>query len=210
VIARPITNVVFNLFLALIPVVLAFVVFAGIRRQRANGARITWIVWIPMLFMWLVFLPNTCYLVTEWRHYLHDVAATPDLSYAAIHTQAHRYQFVLNTLFYLLYTNIGLTCFYLAIYPIDRLFKPRWLIRPVFFFLCSLGVYLGLVDRLNSWQVIKHPRRILFCIGVVLHNPSVGVFMIGFAAALWFLYGLFGLTMDGIRLRYRAIRPARK
>ena len=113
-----------------------------------------------------------------------------------------------SSVFYVLYTGSGLVFFYLSIYPLDILFKPPWIVRPMFFFLCSLGVYLGLVDRYNSWQVVHHLPEILHAIHQAIVRPVLFLLMCGFSAVLWLFYGIFGLTMDGARIRYRKLRPA--
>jgi uncharacterized membrane protein len=204
---RPLHNVIWNLFLAVVPVLLSLIVFKGVRHQRRTG-RVMWVIWVPLLMVWFVFLPNTCYLITEWRHYLSDLLRIPNLANAPKHNPIFLFDFLGMTAFYVFYTGCGLICFYLAIYPLDMLFNPSWVMRPLFFFLCSLGVYLGLVDRFNSWQVIRHPHAILHAIHQALENPLLLILMAGFSVLLWLLYGVFGLTMDGLRLRYRKFRPA--
>ena len=67
---RPASNVVWNFFLALIPVVLAFVIYYGVQRDKRRDDPAHKVFWLGLMFIWLVFLPNTCYLVTEWRHFL--------------------------------------------------------------------------------------------------------------------------------------------
>jgi uncharacterized membrane protein len=203
---RPLHNVAWNLFLAVIPVLLSLLVFKGVRDQRRNG-RVKWVMWIPTLIVWFAFLPNTCYLITEWRHYLDDLGRSPGLMDQARHNELILLEFLGMTGFYIGYSGFGLLCFFLAIYPLDILFNPSWVIRPLFFFLCSLGVYLGLVDRFNSWQLVRHPHEILHAAHQAVESPLVFVLMGFFALVLWLFYGIFGLTMDGVRMQYRKFRP---
>jgi uncharacterized membrane protein len=203
---RPLHSIVWNLFLAIIPVVLALVVYFGVSRDQKNG-RIRWIVWTPFLAAWLAFLPNACYLVTEWRHYIDELVRHPELFFMAKHHANYLTAFILLTAFYIMYTGSGLVCFYLSIYPLDVLFRPLWFIRPIFFFLCSLGVYLGLVDRFNSWQIVSHPHLIIHAAHSAIEKPLLLILLIGFSLILWLFYGVFGLTMDGARLKYRLVRP---
>ena len=74
---RPIPNVIWNLFLAVLPVVLAFVIARGARRDRQATGHVRWGLWAPLAFVWLLFLPNSCYLLTEWRHYLDTLTQSP-------------------------------------------------------------------------------------------------------------------------------------
>ena len=77
-----------DLALAFVPVALAFGIAHGLRRDILRrdilrrdilrrdiltARRIRWELWLPLLLVWLLFLPNTCYLLTEWRHYLCDI-----------------------------------------------------------------------------------------------------------------------------------------
>ena len=62
---RPIPNVLWNLFLAVVPVLLAFAIARGVRRERAAGGAVRWLLWGPLALLWLLFLPNSCELLTE-------------------------------------------------------------------------------------------------------------------------------------------------
>ncbi len=75
-------------------------------------------------FVWLVFLPNSCYLLTEWRHYLDTLTQSP-LFAEAHHSGDGRLDFFLITGFYLLYSGAGLLAFFLAVWPLDRLTRRR-------------------------------------------------------------------------------------
>ena len=108
--------------------------------------------------------------------------------------------------FYVAYTGSGLVLFFLAIWPLDRLTRPAWPLRALFFGLCALGVYLGLVLRFNSWQVVSHPQYILGAVLETLTHPQLVVLIMLFALVLWGFYFVFSLTMDGAQLRYRALR----
>ena len=61
-------TVAWNAMLATIPVVTAYAVALVARFARKTGCRI--LLMIPLALVWFVFLPNTCYLLTEWRHFL--------------------------------------------------------------------------------------------------------------------------------------------
>lgn len=165
-------------------------------------------IWTPLLIAWLLFLPNTCYLVTEWRHFIEILMKSPQLYYAARSNTDVFIGLIASSAFYVFYSSTGLVCFFLAIYPLDVLFKPVWVVRPMFFFLCSLGVYLGLIDRYNSWQILRHPHEIIHSAHLAVERPFLFVVMCGFAVILWLFYGVFGLTMEGARARYRKFRPA--
>lgn len=216
---RPAPNVAFNLFLAFIPVVLAFVVARGVRHQMRARGHVVWGAWLPVLFVWLVFLPNTCYLLTEWRHYLETITTT------SLYTQAqHNHNALLALLtmtsFYVLYSGLGLLTFFLAVWPLDRLVRRRlrvWALplQALVFFLCALGVYLGLIQRFNSWEPLNPAygsriAAIFASVAQTLSRPALTLFIIVFGAVLWLFYALFDVWMDGAigRAHGRQVRLA--
>ena len=64
--------IIWNVFLAAIPVVAGYALSLGASRFTIKRRIIPWLVWLPLLAVWFAFLPNTCYLLTEWRHFLMD------------------------------------------------------------------------------------------------------------------------------------------
>lgn len=204
---RPWTNVLWNIFLAVVPVVLSFVISRGIRRQwRAHG-KVTWGVWVPLLLVWLACLPNTCYLLTEWRHYLETVTQT-QVYFQAQHNHDATFDLFLETGFYVFYTGTGLLSLLLAVWPLDHLARRRlgrwiWPAQAVVFAVCALGVFLGLVCRFNSWDLLSSERvhAILATIAQVFARPVLLGFVGGFGLILWLLYALFDIWMDGAALR---------
>lgn len=207
-------HIIWNIFLALVPVALGFFIARGLRAQKRAAKPISWPLWVPLLLVWLAFLPNTCYLLTEWRHYLE--ALGPGNVYSEAHaSRAVLIDFLLMTSFYLLYTGSGLLTFFLAVWPLDRLARHRighwvWLLQALIFVLCALGVYLGLIPRFNSWDLL-HPQRLFAILNTSLdvqERPLLLGFILGFGAILWLLYTLFDIWMDGAawRLQARALR----
>ena len=207
---RPPTNVALNLFLAVVPVVLAFLIARGVRGEMRRAGRVRWLLWSPLLLLWLAFLPNTCYLLTEWRHYLDTVAFTP--LYARTYVdRAAILSLLMVTTFYLLYSGAGLWTFFLAVWPLDRLTRRRLgrvtlLLQAALFSLCALGVYLGLVWRFNTKDVL-HPHlvaEVLQVVLVTLQRPALDLLILAFAGVLWLLYAFFDIWMDGALARIRA------
>ena len=201
---RPVPNVLWNLFLAIIPVVLAFVIAHGVRRERAKTGTVQWLLWGPLAVLWLLFLPNSCYLLTEWRHYL-DTLTQSQLLAQARHGGDGRMDFFLVTAFYLVYSSVGLLAFFLAVWPLDRLTRVRLgrlgaALRPLIFPLCALGVYLGLMrGRFNSWDLFSAARlsELLATTAQVFQRPYLTALILLFGAVLWLFYAAFDIWMDG-------------
>lgn len=198
--------VLWNGMLAMIPVVLAYSAL-WISGQHALG-RWRYLFIAVLLPVWFVFLPNTCYLVTEWRHFLHLLDAK-DLY---IRSQVDSSIFVPlleMSLFYMLYSGFGMLTFTLATRPIERLAMkrniPLWSWAIPFFTLVSLGVYLGLVPRFNSWDMIHHPKIILNVIASVAGHPRLAGFIVIFGMFLWLAYEALDLWIDGFSERWKQI-----
>ena len=205
---RPFTYVAFNLFLATVPVVLAFFIAFGIKLDvKAHRAR--WLIWAPLLVLWSVFLPNTCYLLTEWRHYL-DTITKSQIYFVARYNHDAVVNFLILTGFYIFYRGSGLLAFFLSIWPLDRLARRKLsaqitIIKIIGFPLCALGVYLGLIRRYNSWDVVHRHfiSNIITDAGEALSHPFSLILIVGLAVVLWVLYLAFDIWMDGLAWRRR-------
>src|SRR5262249_2198789 len=134
-----------NISLAVVPVIAASLLAYGAETLTLRQKRVPWWVWTPLALVWLAFLPNTCYLLTEWRHFLFDADFT-HLRDAADTNRVLMLAVAKQGLFFLIYSGIGVLCFTLAIRPIEQLLRHQQVRLPVlgipFFFLTSLGVYM--------------------------------------------------------------------
>lgn len=209
--------IVWNLFLAAIPAALGYATAWAIEHYslKGKGGIPVW-VWTPLILLWLAFLPNACYLLTEWRHFLlspnspigfvREAAADKDRALLL-------YVFQQSWLFFL-YTGFGLAAFALAIRPMERLLMQskssggvriiQILLLAALFLLTSLGVYLGLIVRLNSWDIVTRPLHVLAVIENSLYNPTLRKAILVFAVLLFLLYRFVDIFIDGLALRLKA------
>ncbi len=196
-------SVTWNLFLAGIPVVLAYVLGWGLV-QRGKRRNLPLIVCLPIAIAWVLFLPNACYLITEWRHLLFDEYWAPLLQGGKEDPNA-----MLSTakwaVLFLGYSSIGMLLFVLAIRPVERYLKSAGhktlLYAPIFFLLISLGVYLGLIVRLNSWDVFQRPSLVWAEIQDAFEKPSILTAIAVFAGVLWAMYEAVDIWVDGVSER---------
>ena len=166
-----------NLLLAWIPLLLAYGVSCSAR------SRSRWAL-PPFAVLWILFLPNAPYLVTDLVHLKDGVNAV---------------NVVLLSLLALSGVLIGVKCVQLVQRAVEQLFGVNVGRRAVqvIAVLTAVGVYLGRVLRWNSWTVLHDPGVIAHA---VLRSPSeparVGLallatvlFSLGFLAAYRVLAG---------------------
>jgi len=149
------TNLVWNLFLAWIPFVLALVLYDAARRG-AGASRL-----LVLGAAWLLFLPNAPYIATDviWLGdlgsgtYWHD----PVLIAAA--------------------AGLGLVLGFVSIFLVQAVVAERlgrlagWATAGGVLALRGLVVYLGLYERWNSWEVLTEPTKIAAGLGAGLVDP---------------------------------------
>jgi uncharacterized membrane protein len=158
---------VWNLFLAWIPFVLALAVYAGFRR----GAGRIWLVAGGAL--WLLFLPNAPYIVTDLG-YLGEWTGAP-LWYDVVLASGAAWA--------------GLALGFLSLYLIHAVVRSFFGALNAWFFvlgtlaLSSFGIYLGRFERWNSWDLFVRPRALLGDIWTGAMNPDDQLRAIGVTVA---------------------------
>jgi uncharacterized membrane protein len=202
--------IAWNLLLACVPVALAYLLAIGVERFTLQKKRIPWYAWLPLGLLWFAFLPNSCYLFTEWRHFLFDSPFIDTRSFGM--NGGALIQTAKQGLVFLLYSAVGFLSLGLSIRPVHRVLRkagqhPVWM-APPFFFLVSLGVYLGLILRLNSWELFLSPLRVLAMAAEALENLRLVKILILFAGTLWLLYILVDIWVDGFQQRVEQARKA--
>jgi len=194
-----------NLALAAVPPIVGFFLGRTPPGRLRPGTLLLGVVW-------LAFLPNTTYLVTQWRHFLFD---EPFTSWRA-GGQADRAGMFLTAVagtLYVGYTLLGVLTFTLALRPVERQLRARghrllpW--APVLCFVVALGVYVGLIDRLNSWDVV-HPARVVERAAHALARPRSLLGITAFAAFHWLAYVTTGYVLDGYAAAWRRMRARRR
>lgn len=146
-----------NLFLAWIPLVFAVSLVAYIRYNA-------WSSWpaISLTLLWLLFLPNSFYIMTDFVH-LGDIYAE-DIGLVAI----------LFTLFVFTGLLLGFTSLYLIHKQLEKRLKTGRALAVVMVILavCSWALYIGRDLRRNSWDVLMSPSGLLFDLSDKAMSPS--------------------------------------
>ncbi len=150
---------IWNLILAWVPLVLGLVVYDRYRRGVAL------IRLAPVLVLWLLFLPNAPYIVTDFVH-LSPNSPSP-LWFDGVELSGFAWTGVL----------LG----FVSLYVVHAVARQRlgaitaWSIIFLVLGLVSAGVYLGRVKRWNSWDLLTQPGARLTQLHEDLADPaSVG------------------------------------
>ncbi len=198
-----------NLFLATLPIPFGVVVARRLRQGSGTPSRRAGTV--ALALVGLLLLPNAPYLLTEIRHFVLD-APFRDLTARAAHDPAALRLSALWGAMFVGYGAVGLAAYVLAVRPVERALVARGVARAT----CrlaltptvALGVWLGLVPRLNSWDVLTRPGRVLrLAVHGLTHVPTL-LSIVGFAVALGALHAAADLVADALERRARALRAA--
>jgi uncharacterized membrane protein len=198
-----------NLFLATIPIILGYLVAELARPNTRNAVR--WVTASIASMLWLAFAPNTCYLVTEWRHFLALVDRS-GMSESVERDPRKLFDVSVLALFYLIYSGFGIFALTLSVRPIEsamrRLRLSFTLVAPFLFVLISLGVYLGLIVRLNSWDIWVRPGIVWVSILDAVNHPKLFSTILAFGMLLWGCYEAVDIWVDGVKQRLRIQQKA--
>lgn len=142
-----------NLFLAFIP----FGISAILKLFNTYNR----FVLIFSIGIWLAFLPNAPYILTDFVH----------LRYSSLHLVW------LDGLIISAFAFTGLVMFYISIadvlYILRRYIKPLFIIytTPILCFTTAFGIYLGRFLRYNSWEIIQNPKPLFSDISKIVTHP---------------------------------------
>lgn len=182
--AATFTFLIWNLFLAWIPYVAALKVE---RMQRLGAGRFSV---GTFLLIWLVFLPNAPYIITDFVHFRHrpPVPLWYDLTmlFAAACTGL----------------VLGLLSLYEVHLMLNRWFSKIWsaLLVLAAIGLSGFGVWLGRFQRWNSWDLVTRPDALLRDVAAtfttrheLMHAAGISVLLSGI---LLVGYGLLVVMLD--------------
>ena len=187
---------IWNLILAWIPLLLALLVYDRYRRGRSV------LVLAPALVLWLLFLPNAPYIVTDFVHL--SAGSPAPLWLDGVELSAFAWTGML----------LGFASLYL-VHAVARHrlgAVPSWVGVLCVLALVSVGVYLGRVKRWNSWDLLTQPGARLAQLHAHLGDPASLTRAVGISLAVTCLlaaaYLVFYVLM-AVRLEAPATRRAR-
>lgn len=142
--------IIWNLFLAFIPLALSFWLF---RRRHISRTWFWWIIYI----IFIAFLPNAPYLLTDIIHLIRA-------------TRAGYSVWIITLIFIPLHVFAilsGLEAYVVSIINQNHYLKKLGLKRYILpseimtHILCAVGVFLGRFRRFNSWDLVTQPDVVL-------------------------------------------------
>lgn len=179
-----------NLFLAWVPYVLSLVARLLMAKGRGTG----WLL-APLALGWLALFPNAPYLLTDFIH-LRQRPGVPLWFDAALLA---------------LYAATGWLMGLLSLEVWKEWLERRWGRARAWAFvvatsvLCGYGIYLGRVERWNSWDVLAEPGRLLSAMASHLREPGAFPLMIRltvvFAVLVLCSYAIFEALVTRLRCR---------
>ena len=176
-------GLIWNLFLAWIPFGLSIVIYD---RHRA-GARP--VALLPVAGLWLLFLPNAPYILTDFKHLVPSPVVPLWVDIVVIAAPAWT----------------GLLLGFLSLYLVQSVVRSlagarvAWVAAVGVLGLASFGIYLGRVLRWNSWDVLADPRLVFDLDGVLADPRAIGmtVLLAGFLTTSYLvLYAL--MRLEGV------------
>jgi uncharacterized membrane protein len=166
-------GLVWNLFLAWIPFMLAYFAHA------VSWRRATLYLVMPLVaFLWLIFFPNAPYMLTDLQDLARRATDAP-LWYDVIIVGWSSWTGML----------LGVISLYLMQDIIARTFSRSagWIFVFVISSLSSFAIYLGRFVRLNSWDILQDPAETAQEVLGIIVDPSMRL------AAFMLLYTFFFL-----------------
>jgi uncharacterized membrane protein len=175
---------VWNLFLAWLPLVLALLACDEYQQFPRRTGR-----FIALSAGWLLFFPNAPYIFTDLIH---------------LTVSVHRHYWV-DMVLILACALTGLVIGFVSLFLMHSLVRRRfgwlagWLFSAAIAGLTGIGIYLGRFLRLNSWDVVLRPFKLFHGLGNWLTDPwsqpTSRAFPVLFAAFLFIAYVmLYALT----------------
>jgi uncharacterized membrane protein len=151
---------IWNLTLAAIPLLLSLWLVKGVQK---NG----WLKPKELILtaMWLLFLPNSFYIVTDFIH----LRETFEVS------------LLFDGLMILAFVLSGLAMGFVSVYLVHRQLLSRissrraWGIIMAVFVVSSFAIYLGRFSRWNTWDILLAPAGLLFDVSDRVINPAAHV-----------------------------------
>jgi uncharacterized membrane protein len=138
--------ILWNIFLAFIPYIVSSLLLTYFKAEKFNR-----VIFIAGLFVWLIFIPNAPYLVTDFIH-LGEIRSVP-MIYDV----------------FLLFSSavVGLILGFHSFFHIEQIIRIKFsskitgIIMSMIILMISFGMYLGRFLRFNSWDIFVNHTSLI-------------------------------------------------
>ena len=163
---------IWNLFLSWVPLIVALRLVRVLRHKL-------WSSWEALVysFIWLIFLPNSFYMISDLIH-IADVT---------------NFYMVLFAVAFMAIIASALVNGFLSVSLVQSQINKRVsrrsseVIVMILFILSSYGIYIGRILRWNSWDVFLNPTSILYD----LSNQIINLKNLGYTLMISFVFFVF-------------------
>lgn len=177
---------IWNLTLAWFPLGVVLVLL-DLRRARLAGQ---WVM-AGALAVWLAFLPNAPYIITDLFHIKN--------------IQESLLWFDTLTIF--IFAMTGLLIGLYSTLLVHRIIDPMagrpvaWGLMLTCQLLSGFGIYLGRFGRWNSWELMTHPFRLFRAVGQAVRDPLALKLTLTYGFGLACLYAAFFVYVNGLTVK---------
>ncbi|MDQ2690982.1 MAG: DUF1361 domain-containing protein [Chloroflexota bacterium] len=185
-------GLIWNLFLAWIPFILAYFAHA------VSWRRASLYLLMPLIaFLWLIFFPNAPYMLTDLQDLSRRASDAP-LWYDVIVVGWSSWTGML----------LGVISLYLMQDIIVRNFghAAGWIFVFVVSALSSFGIYVGRFVRLNSWDILQNPAETAQEVLGIIIDPSMRLAAFTLLYTFFFLFIFLLLYSFSHMLREQSVR----
>lgn len=167
-----------NLFLAWLPLFFSLLFQKKIQESKQLQA-------ILFLFLWLVFFPNAPYMITDLIHLKNRYVAPLWFDSLLV------FSFAVNGLLLGVFSLLQIQLFF------KKILSPfvQIILQLALLGLCGVGIYLGRVERWNSWDILHSPDLIIQdALQIFIHpftNKEACLFSFIFSISIFSFYQLF-------------------
>lgn len=130
-------------------------------------------------FIWLIFLPNTFYILTDIAHLIEQWPNVNNLFRVILIIQ------------YSIFSIFGIIAFVIAVHFFQKLLgkKPAtFVLICILNFLVGFGAILGAIQRTNSWHIFTNPLRVINDIAAVISSQELLMLSAGFGILANLIY----------------------
>lgn len=154
-----------------------------------------WSRWpqVAISALWLGFLPNTFYMLTDYLH-LEDVPRVD-----------HTFDILMFTSFIMTGVALGFASLMLVHREFQKRLTTNWStgLVTLILFVSSYAIYMGRELRWNSWDIVANPFGILFDISEqIIHpfsHPQAYIITLSYFVVLLFVYYCLWRLLQAIR-----------